>query len=159
MKKSKKRNKKKSNRKKSDKLPAVQAGALTVGPFKKVTYYQADIEGPDAELDAIANLGKQVITREQYLNIGMNHIIVNLVNNKFELPSANKPLKLQGKEQASKPKGILVDPPSGWQYGFPARYIKEEHGTMEQFLRMKKYPEKDIAFAMQNMRHIGEEEA
>jgi hypothetical protein len=62
------------------------------------------------------------------------------------------------KKETKKYKGILIDPPSGWQYGFPARYIKEEHGTMEQFLRMKKYPEKEIAFAMQNMRHIGEEE-
>ena len=135
----------------------MQAGALTVGPFKKVSYYQADIEGPDAELDMIANLGKQVITREQYLSIGMNHIIMNMVNNKFELPSASKLLKRKSKKEVSKPKGILIDPPSGWQYGFPDRYIKEEHGTMEDFLRLKKYPEKDIAFAMQNMRHIGEE--
>jgi len=80
----------KNNMKKSKKLSTMQAGALTVGPFKKVTYYQADMEGPDAELDMIVNLGKQVITREQYLNIGMNHIIMNLVDNKFELPSVKK---------------------------------------------------------------------
>ena len=135
----------------------MHAGALTVGPFKKVTYYQADIEGPDAELDMIVNLGKQVITREQYLNIGMNHVIMNMVNDKFELKAKNN-TKSQKKKETVKSKGILIDPPSGWQYGFPARYIKEEHGTMEDFLRLKKYPEKDIAFAMQNMRHIGEEE-
>jgi len=136
----------------------MQAGALTVGPFKKVTYYQADIEGPDAELDMIANLGKQVITREQYLNIGMNHIIMNLVNDRFELKPASIASKhKKSKELTNKPKGVLIDPPSGWQYGFPDRYIKEEHGTMENFLRLKKYPEKDIAFAMQYMRHIGEE--
>ena len=143
--------------KKAKKPLTMHAGSLIVGPFKKVTYYQADIEGPDAELDIIANLGKQVITREQYLNIGMNHIIMNMVNNKFELPSTNKTLKPQKKKQAKVKRGVLVDPPSGWQYGFPARYIKEEHGTMEDFLRLKKYPEKDIAFAMQNMRHIGDE--
>jgi hypothetical protein len=143
--------------KKTKKLPSMHAGALTVGPFKKVTYYQADIEGPDAELDMIVNLGKQVITREQYLNIGMNHVIMNMVNDKFELKAKNN-TKSQKKKETVKSKGILIDPPSGWQYGFPARYIKEEHGTMEDFLRLKKYPEKDIAFAMQNMRHIGEEE-
>ena len=135
----------------------MKAGSLLLGPFKKVTYYQADIEGPDAELDVIANVGKQVITREHYLNIGMNHIIKNMVDNRFELPTSSKPLKPRSKRITNKPKGILVDPPSGWQYGFPARYIKEEHGTMEDFLRLKKYPEKDIAFAMQYMRHIGEE--
>ena len=134
----------------------MHAGALTVGPFKRVTYYTADIEGPDTELDAIANLGKQVITREQYLNIGMNHIIANMVNNRFELKIKSN-TKSKKKKEISKPKGILIDPPSGWQYGFPARYIKEEHGTMEDFLRFKKYPEKDIAFAMQYMRHIGDE--
>ena len=134
----------------------MQAGALTVGPFKKVSYYQADIEGSDAELDMIANLGKQVITREQYLSIGMNHIIMNMVNNKFELKTKSN-AKSKKKKEIDKPKGILIDPPSGWQYGFPARYIKEEHGSMEDFLRLKKYPEKDIAFAMQYMRHIGDE--
>jgi hypothetical protein len=61
-------------------------------------------------------------------------------------------------KDAKKHKGILIDPPSGWQHGFPDYYIKEEHGTMEDFLRLKKYPEKDIAFAMQYMRVIGEEE-
>ncbi len=143
--------------KKAKKPLSMQAGALTVGPFKKVTYYQADIEGPDAELDMIVNLGKQVITREQYLNIGMNHIIMNLVDNKFEL-KAKSNAKSKKKKETDKPKGILIDPPSGWQYGFPARYIKEEHGSMEDFLRLKKYPEKDIKFAMQYMRVIGEEE-
>ena len=143
-------------KKKVKKPLTMHAGSLTVGPFKKVTYYQADIEGPDAELDMIANLGKQVITREQYLNIGMNHIIMNMKDDKFALKTTNN-AKSKKKKEIDKPKGILIDPPSGWQYGFPARYIKEEHGTMEDFLRFKKYPEKDIAFAMQYMRHIGEE--
>ena len=144
--------------KKAKKPATMRAGSLTVGPFKRVTYYTADIEGPDAELDMIADLGKQVITREQYLNIGMNHIIMNMVDNKFALKTKSN-AKSKKKKEIDKPKGILIDPPSGWQYGFPARYIKEEHGTMEDFLRLKKYPEKDIAFAMQYMRHIGEEES
>jgi hypothetical protein len=144
--------------KKSKKPLKLKAGALTIGPFKKVTYYQADIEGTDSHLEMIASVGRQVITQQQYINIGINHIIMNMVNNKFELPPANKTLKPQKKKQVKASRGVLVDPPSGWQYGFPARYIKEEHGSMEDFLRLKKYPEKDITFAMQNMRHIGEEE-
>lgn len=144
--------------KKVKKQSAMHAASLTVGPFKKVTYYQADIEGPQEHLNAIAAVGKQVITQAQYLNIGINHIIMNLVDNKFVLKTKSN-ARSKKKKEIDKPKGILVDPPSGWQYGFPARYIKEEHGTMEDFLRLKKYPEKDIAFAMQNMRHIGEEEA
>ena len=67
-------------------------------------------------------------------------------------------MKMKKEKQTKKHLGVLVDPPSGWQYGFPARYIKEEHGTMEDFLRIKRYPEKDIKFAMQYMRYIGEEE-
>ena len=140
------------------KQSVMQAGALTVGPFKKVTYYEADIEGPQEHLDAIAAVGKQVITQAQYLNIGMNHIIANMVNNKCDITPESKTKKPQQKKQVERSQGILIDPPSGWQYGFPARYIEEEHGTMEQFLRIKKYPEKDIKFAMQYMRYIGEED-
>ena len=55
--------------KKNSRALKMKAGSLLLGPFKKVTYYQADIEGPDAELDMIVNVGKQVVTREQYLNI------------------------------------------------------------------------------------------
>lgn len=137
--------------KKAKKLPAVKMGPITLGPFKKVIYYQADIDGPDTWLEIVAGVGKQVITQEEYVNIGINHILKHAVDNKSELA--------QNLQKEKKRKGVLVDPPSGWQYGFPARYIKEEHGSMEDFLRFKKYPEKDIAFAIQNMRHIGEEEA
>ena len=75
--------KKKKNLKK---LPEIK-----VGPFKKVTYYQADIEGPDHWLKRITEIGRSVITDEQYLNIGFTHIVTNLINNKFELSSVNKP--------------------------------------------------------------------
>ena len=63
---------------------------IHVGPFKKVTYYQADIEGPDHWLKEITNVGRRVITDEQYLNIGFNHIITNMVDNKFDLDSIKK---------------------------------------------------------------------
>lgn len=46
----------------------------------------------------------------------------------------------------------FVDPPSGWQYGFPAVWDKEQYPKLEDLLRAKDYPEKDIEFALQYMR-------
>ena len=39
---------------------------------------------------------------------------------------------------------ILVDPPSGWQYGFPAYWDTEKFPSLIDFLRYKRYPEKLI---------------
>jgi len=60
---------------------------IHVGPFKKVTYYQADIKGPDHWMQTFRDIGRKVITEDQYLNIGFVHVIENAVNNKFELTS------------------------------------------------------------------------
>ena len=43
---------------------------------------------------------------------------------------------------------VMVDPPSGWMYGFPALWDKRKYGTLAMFLRAKGYPEKDIDFAL-----------
>ncbi len=83
--------------KKTKKTLKMKAGPLTVGPFKKVTYYQADIEGDDAHLEVIASVGRQVITQEQYINIGINHIITNMVDNKFAIASTLKNRKNETK--------------------------------------------------------------
>ena len=48
-------------------------------------------------------------------------------------------------------KRVWVDPPSGWQYGFPAIWDKEE-GTLEELLTKHKYPQKDMSFALSYMR-------
>ena len=42
---------------------------------------------------------------------------------------------------------LMVDPPSGWMYGFPALWDQAVHPELEDFLRAKGYPEKDISFA------------
>lgn len=42
----------------------------------------------------------------------------------------------------------MVDPPSGWQYGFPAP-IEEDYKAQ---LRRAGYPEKDIEFAIEHSR-------
>ena len=44
----------------------------------------------------------------------------------------------------------MIDPPSGWKYGFPCELKEGE--DVEELLRKHNYPEKDIAFAMQYMR-------
>ena len=144
---------------------------IKMGPFKKITYYQADIEGPDHWLEEIANVGRRVITDEEYLNIGLNYIITNMINNKFDLSSLDKPsvgtivaeknrqqLQKKSKKTALKPinlevKGkFYVDPPSGWQYGFPAPYDQSKDGTIEEFLIAKGYPKKDVKWASENCR-------
>jgi hypothetical protein len=153
--------------KKLKKLPTIK-----VGPFKKVTYYQADIEGPDHWLKQITDIGKHVITDKEYLNIGFNHIITNLIDNKFELSSVNKPSvgtivaeknrqqlqKIVKKKVIPKPNNLevkgkfYVDPPSGWQHGFPAPYDQSKDGTIEEFLIAKGYPKKDVKWASENCR-------
>jgi hypothetical protein len=149
------------------KLPTIK-----VGPFKKVTYYQADIEGPDHWLKQITDIGKHVITDKEYLNIGFNHIITNLIDNKFELSSVNKPSvgtivaeknrqqlqKIVKKKVIPKPNNIevkgkfYVDPPSGWQYGFPAPYDEKKDGSLQDFFLSKGYPKKDVKWASENCR-------
>ena len=47
---------------------------------------------------------------------------------------------------------MMVDPPSGWRYGFPALWDRKIHPKLEDLLREKGYPEKDIEFARQYMR-------
>jgi len=63
---------------------------IHVGPFKPVKYYEADIEAPEKWLEYFRQIGRQVITEDQYLNIGFNHVVTNAVNNKFKLESLKK---------------------------------------------------------------------
>lgn len=49
---------------------------------------------------------------------------------------------------------LLVDPPSGWMYGFPAP-LEDDY---ENQLRKAGYPEKDIPLALKHSRYIGERE-
>jgi hypothetical protein len=49
---------------------------------------------------------------------------------------------------------LIVDPPSGWKYGFPAP-AEDDYGAQ---LRLHKYPEKDIEFAMRHSRYYNSEE-
>jgi len=63
---------------------------IHVGPFKAVKYYEAQIEGPDSWLQTFADIGREVITEDQYRNIGVNHVLENAVKNEFKLESLKK---------------------------------------------------------------------
>lgn len=77
-----------------DALPEIK-----VGLFKMVKFYQADVTAPDAWFDIIANIGSKVITREALFNVGVNHILTNAVNNKFELESVKNISKKRNKKK------------------------------------------------------------
>jgi hypothetical protein len=47
-------------------------------------------------------------------------------------------------------KHVMVDPPSGWAYGFPKLWDGEE--PLDMFLYKHGYPQSEIAFALNYMR-------
>ena len=47
---------------------------------------------------------------------------------------------------------MMVDPPSGWKYGFPREYDSDRDGSLREFLVNSRYPIEDIEFALQWMR-------
>jgi len=47
---------------------------------------------------------------------------------------------------------MMIDPPSGWKYGFPCLYNESADGDMRDFLLSKGYPERDVDFALEHMR-------
>lgn len=63
---------------------------IKVGPFKAVKYYEAKIEGPDKWINTFSDIGRKVITEDQYINIGFNHVIKNAIENEFDLDTLKK---------------------------------------------------------------------
>lgn len=55
-------------------------------------------------------------------------------------------------EQINEARKVMVDPPSGWMYGFPDLWDKDKHEKLADFLKEKGYPEKNIEFASCYMR-------
>lgn len=53
-------------------------------------------------------------------------------------------------------KKLMVDPPSGWRYGFPKEL--KEGTTYKELLLKSGYPEKDIEFAIEYSRNWYEED-
>jgi hypothetical protein len=52
---------------------------------------------------------------------------------------------------------MMIDPPSGWRYGFPKPYNENKDGDLRAFLKSNGYPEKNIDFALENCRMFYEE--
>lgn len=53
---------------------------------------------------------------------------------------------------------MMIDPPSGWRYGFPRVYDEAQDGAMREFLLAAGYPERDVDFALEHMRSWAAEE-
>ena len=147
--------------------------------LQPVTSYVADFEGDEKLLKILENVGKKVITKKEYVLIGFNHVIAHAKNNKFELNSIEKnnlckkevddsrnnkrkiskfPLKKMKIKKEMKNKTQMIDPPSGWLYGFPKPYDKKKDGDLKDFFKKNGYPEKDINFALENCRMWNVEE-
>ena len=47
---------------------------------------------------------------------------------------------------------FMVDPPSGWKYGFPCAWNEVEYPTLEKLLEAKGYPAEGMEFALSYMR-------
>jgi hypothetical protein len=71
----------------------VNVDTIHVGPFKPIKYYEAEIEAPDKWLQTFRDIGRKVITEDQYMNIGINHVITKAVDGEFELDSVKKTKK------------------------------------------------------------------
>lgn len=48
---------------------------IKVGPFKLIKYYEAEISGADKDLKIFEDIGREVITSDQYRNIGFNYVL------------------------------------------------------------------------------------
>jgi len=77
--------------KKTNKLNVkVNVDTIHVGPFKPIKYYEAEIEASDKWLQTFRDIGRKVITEDQYMNIGINHVITKAVDGEFKLESLKK---------------------------------------------------------------------
>ena len=47
----------------------------------------------------------------------------------------------------------IIDPPSGWRYGFPKEYTRKENETLEEWLLKEGYPEWLIPQALKYSRY------
>lgn len=52
---------------------------------------------------------------------------------------------------------LIIDPPMGWMYGFPAKWDKEKYPTYRELLLAHDYPVQDIEFAEKYSRWWEEE--
>lgn len=48
--------------------------------------------------------------------------------------------------------GMFIDPPSGWRYGFPKKFLPKDGETLEQWLLREGYPVTEVDFAIRHLR-------
>ena len=63
---------------------------LKVGRFKKKNVYDVDIDMSDHNRAYFLELGKQVITEDQYVNIGFNYALLKGLELAEEIAKKNK---------------------------------------------------------------------
>ena len=63
-------------KKNTNKLSKNDPYYIKVGKFKKKNVYDAKIDMGDKIKDLFLNLGKEVITEDQYINIGFNYSLI-----------------------------------------------------------------------------------
>jgi len=63
---------------------------------------------------------------------------------KFYFSSEQEVMAVKLKFIDKKTKHLIIDPPSGWQYGFPKIYNKQKNQTIEDWLLQNGYPQELI---------------
>ena len=66
---------------------------LKVGKFKKKSVYDVDVDMSDHNRNYFLDLGKQVITEDQYINIGFNYALLKGLELAKEIAENNKKKK------------------------------------------------------------------
>ena len=63
---------------------------IKIGKFKKKSVYDADIEIDADTQNYLASIGREVITEQQYINIGFNHALIRGLEIANEQNKCNK---------------------------------------------------------------------
>jgi len=66
---------------------------LKIGKFKKKSVYDVDVDMSDHNRSYFLDLGKQVITEDQYVNIGFNYALLKGLELAEEIAKKNKKKK------------------------------------------------------------------
>jgi hypothetical protein len=63
---------------------------LKIGKFKKKNVYDVDVDMSEHNRDYFLDLGKQVITDDQFINIGFNYALIKGLELAKEIAEKNK---------------------------------------------------------------------
>ena len=77
-------------KKNTNKLSKNDPYYLKVGKFKKKNVYDAKIDMGDQMKNLFLDLGRQVITEDQYINIGFNYALIKGLDESKRIKSEKK---------------------------------------------------------------------